>query len=67
MRAYVIKFVGKDGRRCSVVFDRYGLNSSIFDLPEDKVLPQATSNAISSVMAQYGTDWIQDYSIVEVA
>lgn len=66
VRAYIIKFVGKDGKRCSVTFDRYGMNNYVFSLPEERVLPQATSDAMASVFKAYGTDWVQEYKVVTV-
>lgn len=56
VRGYVVKFLGKDGSRCSVAFDRYRGYAGITE-------GQAISNALVAVMREKGDDWIESYKV----
>ena len=64
-RAYVFNFVGTDGRRASIVFDRYGRGAEQFN---KYTRAQLTSNALGSVMSDpaYGPNWLASYTVTVV-
>lgn len=71
-RAIVINFPMKDGKRCSVTFDRYGMNSELYRTAlayrwsAQRTVAQACSEAISAVGKQHGFDNVADYTVLEV-
>jgi hypothetical protein len=70
-RAIVINFLLKDGKRCSVTFDRYGMNSELYRTAlayrwsAKRTVAQACSEAISAVGQQHGFDNIDTYTVTE--
>jgi hypothetical protein len=72
-RGIVINFRLAGGQRCSVAFDRFGMNSELFRMADQnrwgakRVVSQACSNAIHGVMQSYPGVKIEDYTVVEVS
>lgn len=67
VRAFVVNITGKTGR-CSVTFDRYGMNSKLFDISDDTVTLRnhAISNALYAVLKERGQGWVTDYKVIDV-
>lgn len=72
-RAIVVNVVMTSGKRCKVVFDRYGLNSGLFarayenEWDAERVVAQAVSEALSAALSTYyPDDTTADYSVFEI-
>lgn len=65
IRGYVFNFFGKDDRRASIVYDRYGRNADQFMKHRRAEL---TSIALGSIMADpaFGPDWLERYTVTVV-
>lgn len=68
MRAIVFNFVGKDGKRCSVTFDRYGMNSHVFQpgKTDEQIVALAGSAALGAIIDQKGPEWTDTYNVTIV-
>ena len=66
---FVVRFVGSDGRRCTVTFRRQGQGGEVFDGRTDQ---EALNHAMAAAMARvaahpaYGADWILSYKLIPV-
>lgn len=71
-RAIVVSVKMESGKRCSVTFDRYGMNSGLFDKAykegwdDERTTAQAVSEALSGALRSYPDDKTIDYSVTTI-
>lgn len=72
MRAIIVKVTMESGKRCSVPFDRYGLNAGLFATAakegwdEQRTINQAVSEALAGALREYPGDRTIDYRVTTV-
>jgi hypothetical protein len=71
-RAIVVNVTMASGKRCSVTFDRYGMNSELYRTAlaygwsAERTVAQAISEALAGALRSYPGDTTTDYRLVEV-
>lgn len=71
-RAIVVNMVMKSGKRCNATFDRYGMNSGLFETARlnvwdgPRTVAQAISEGITGALSSYPGDSVEDYQVTEV-
>lgn len=71
-RAIVVNMVMKSGKRCSATFDRYGMNSRLFETARlnvwdgPRTVAQAVSEALTGALSAHPGDSLEDYHVTEV-
>lgn len=71
-RAILVYVTMASGKRCTVAFDRFGLNKALFDTAREqgwdaeRTVAQAVSEALHAALRDYTGDRTVDYKVVEV-
>lgn len=71
MRAVVISITMASGQRCSVTYDRYGMNAHLFEdalangWDDNRMISQAISNALAGALDKFGGQ-VANYLVTKV-
>lgn len=71
-RAIVVNMTMESGKRCSATFDRYGMNSGLFDKAhaegwdDQRTINQAISEALSGALRTYPGDKPANFNVATV-